>query len=159
MKIKFISCWFANSYGAYTDLLRQALERRLGEEVGVICSNCGCGEPAEVNRIFQNRRCDYFEFPNIYYFKSSNPIKYWLRNAVRQIVYRERAKKYMDHAGDAEVLHFQQTLHALGSVPVFNWLRLPSTAARIITVNELDPYQVDFPKSNLTYNLADRILV
>lgn len=159
MKIKFISCWFATSYGAYTDSLRQALERQLGEEVGVICSNCGCGEPMEVKRIFQDQRCDYFELPHVYYFKSSNPVKFWLRNMLRQVAYRERAKKYLARAGDAQVLHFQQTLHALGSVTVFNWLRLPSPTARIVTVHELDPYQVDFPKSNLTYNLADRILV
>jgi len=159
MKIKFISCWFATSYGAYTDSLRQALERRLGEEVGVICTNCGCGDPVEVKRIFQDQRCDYFEFPHVNYFKSSNPLKYWLRNLLRQIGYRERAKKYMQRAADAEVLHFQQTLNAFGSVATFNWLRLPSSAARVVTVHELDPYQVDIPKSNLAYNLADRVLV
>ncbi len=159
MKIKFISCWFATSYGQYTDSLRQALERRLGEEVGVICSNCGCGDPVEVKRIFQDQHCEYIEYPHIKYFKSSNPFKYWLRNRLRQIIYRERAKKYMSHAADATVLHFQQTLNAFGSVTAFNWLRLPTTAARVVTVHELDPYQVEFPKSNLIYNRAERILV
>lgn len=159
MKIKFISCWFATSYGAYTDALRQALERRLGTEVGVISSNCGCGEPMEVQRKFQDQRCDYFDYPHVHYFKSANPLKYWLRNLMRQVVYRERAKKYLERAGDAQVLHLQQTLNAYGSVTTFNWLRLPAHAARVITVHELDPYQLDFPQSNLMYNRADRIIV
>lgn len=159
MKIKFISCWFATSYGAYTDALRQALERKLGHEVGVISSNCGCGDPVEVRREFQDRRCEYFEAPHVHYFKSDNPIKYKLRNILRQINYRQRAKTYLSHSGDANILHMQQTLNAYGSVATFNWLRLPSRAARIVTVHELDPYQLDFPKSNLAYNRADRILV
>jgi hypothetical protein len=45
MNVKIISCWFATSYGAYTDGLRRALERRLGGEVGIIATNCGCSEP------------------------------------------------------------------------------------------------------------------
>ena len=159
MKIKFISCFFATSYGAYTDALRRSLERRLGDEVGVISTNCGCGDPMEVKRIFQNQRCDYFELPHINYFKSTNPVKYWLRNTLRQLTYRKRAQQYQVRAGDADLLHLQQTLNAFGSVTTFNWLRLPSAAARVVTVHELDPYQVDFPKSNLTYNRADRIIV
>lgn len=159
MKIKFISCWFATSYGAYTDALRQALERKLGTEVGVISSNCGCGDPVEVKRQFQDKRCDYFESPHVLYFKSSNPVKYWLRNSLRQLSYRQRAKRYMSYAGDADVLHLQQTLNAYGSVATFNWLRLRADAARVVTVHELDSYQLDFPRSNLNYNRADRIIV
>lgn len=159
VKIKFISCWFATSYGAYTDALRQALERNLDTEVGVISSNCGCGDPVEVQRQFQDRRCEYFEFPHVFYFKSRNSIKYWLRNTLRHVVYHQRAKRYMRYAGDADVLHLQQNLNAYGSVATFQWLRMPTAAARVITVHELDPYQVDFPKSNLNYNRANRIIV
>jgi glycosyltransferase involved in cell wall biosynthesis len=159
MRIKIISCWFATSYGSYTDGLRQGLERKLGNEVGIIASNCGCGDPIEIQRQFQDKRCDFFEFPNIDYFKSPNPTKYWLRNQARNLLYYERVKQYQKRAGDAEVIHFQQILNATGSVPLFNWLKMPSNAARVVTVHELDPYQVDFPKSNLTYNKADRIIV
>jgi glycosyltransferase involved in cell wall biosynthesis len=159
MKVKIISCWFVNSYGTYTDGLRKGLERRLGTEVGIIASNCGCGEPAEVNRQFMDNRCDFFEFPNISYYKSTSPVKYWLRTKARYLIYRERAKRYLKRSGDAEVLHFQQILNATGSVTVFNWLSMPSRAARVVTVHELDPYQENFPKSNLSYNKADRIIV
>ncbi|MHB8624356.1 MAG: glycosyltransferase family 4 protein [Sulfuricaulis sp.] len=159
MKVKIISCWFATSYGAYSDGLRKALERQLRAEVGIIATNCGCGDPVQVNRQFQDRRCDYFEFPNISYFKSANPVKYWLRNTARQVVYRERAKRYLARSDGADVIHFQQTLNAFGSVALFNWLALPSEAARVVTVHELDPDQQDFRRSSLKYNRADRIIV
>ncbi len=110
-------------------------------------------------RQFQDRRCDYFEFPYITYFKSVNPVKYWLRTKARQLIYRERAKRYLTRTGDADVLHFQQTLNAYGSVALFNWLTMPSRAARVVTVHELYPYQMDLPESNFKYNRADRIIV
>lgn len=160
MKVKIISCWFANSYGDYNNGLRLGLERRLGEEVGVIASNCGCGDPSEVNRQFMNSRCDYFESPHlIKYHSSVNPIKRWLRSQGNQLIQRVRAKRYLNRTGDAAVLHFQQTLNAYGSMALFNWLSMPSNAARVVTVHELDIHQRDYPQTNLKYNLADRIIV
>jgi glycosyltransferase involved in cell wall biosynthesis len=159
MNVKIISCWFATSYGAYTDGLRRGLERRLGGEVGIIASNCGCGDPIEVRREFQDRRCQYFELPSIGYRKSANPLKYWLRMRLRSLLCWERARRFHRRDGDAEVLHFQQILNATGSVTVFHWLGMPSRAVRVVTVHELDPYQLAFPQSNLRYNRADRIIV
>ncbi|MHB8346119.1 MAG: glycosyltransferase family 4 protein [Acidiferrobacterales bacterium] len=159
MRVKIVSCWFATSYGEYTDGLRRSLERQFGSEIGVIASNCGCGDPVEINRMFQDRNCEYVEFPHIIYFKSTNPVKYWIRTTARRLLYRERAKRYLRHTGDAEILHFQQTLNAFGSTAAFAWLQLPSQAARVITVHELDREQQDFPERNRTYNLANRIIV
>ncbi|MHB8533904.1 MAG: glycosyltransferase family 4 protein [Sulfuricaulis sp.] len=159
MKVKIISCWFTTSYGDYTDGLRRALERCLGIEVGVIASNCGCGDSVEVNRRFMDRRCDYFELPHIYYYRSVNPVKRWLRIKGSQLMQRARAKQYLKRTGDAAVLHFQQILNAYGSVALFNWLSMSSKAARVVTVHELDMHQQDFPETNLKYNLADRIIV
>ncbi|MGD0899532.1 MAG: glycosyltransferase family 4 protein [Thermoguttaceae bacterium] len=159
MNVKIISCWFATSYGAYTDGLRRALERRLGCEVGIIATNCGCDDPMAVQRRFQDRRCEYFELPNVRFHKSTSPLKYWLRTQARSLVCRERARQFHRRDGAAEVLHFQQILNATGSATVFHWLRMPSRAARVVTVHELDPYQLDFPESNLQYNRADRIIV
>lgn len=154
-----ISCWYATSFGEYTDGLRGALERKLGSEVGVISSNCGCGDSMEIKGQFQDHRCEFFRFPHVYYFKSSNPVKYWLRTKAFRFMYRERAKRYLHHADDAEILHFHQVLNAFGSAAVFSWLKLPAHAARVVTVHELDQYQLDCVDSNLAYNLADRIIV
>jgi glycosyltransferase involved in cell wall biosynthesis len=159
MKVKITSCWFDTPYADYTDGLRRALERCLGTEVGVIATNCGCGDLAEIDRRFKNSRCEYFELPQINYYKSVNPIKRWLRLKGCQLLHRERAKQYLKRSDDADVLHFQQVLYATGSIPVFNWLSLPSKAARVVTVHELDPYQRDYPEANLQYNLADRVIV
>jgi len=160
MNVKIISCWFATSYGAYSDGLRRGLERHLGHEVAVIASNCGCGDPVEVRREFQNERCIYFEQPHVTYFKSTNQFKYLLRNTTRRFTYRRRSRRYHALTGDdADVVHFQQTLNAYGSVAAFEWLQMPSDAARVVTVHELDPHQRDFPESSLTYNLADALIV
>ncbi len=159
MNVKIISCWFATSYGAYTDGLRRALERRLGSEVGIIATNCGCGDPIEVRRQFQDRRCEYFELPNVGFHKSPNALKYWLRTRLRSLLCWERTRRLHRRDGAAEVLHFQQILNATGSATVFHWLGMPSRAARVVTVHELDSCQLAFPKSNLRYNLADRIIV
>lgn len=157
MEVKIISCWFKTSYASYTDSLRQALGRELGTTVGVIASNCGCNDP--MDGVFYDKSADYFEFPNLTYWRSPNPVKRWIRSAGRQILYHERAKLFQKRAMGADVLHFQQTLNAYGSLVVFNWLRLPSQAARVITVHELDDYQTDNPAENQIYNSADRLIV
>lgn len=159
MKVKILSCFFTNSYGTYTNGLRLALERSLGHEVGVIASNCGCGDPNEINRKFINRRCEFVEFANMPYYKRSNAAREWLEAQARQVVYRERARRYHKLDGDAEVLHFQQILNAFGSVSVFNWLNRPCQAARVVTIHEFDPWQLQHPNLSLAYNKADGIIV
>ena len=86
-------------------------------------------------------------------------MKYFLRNTARQAIYWWRARGFHEQSGNADVLHFQQILNALGSVTVFHWLRMPSRAARVVTVHELDEHQRESPASNLTYNQANRIIV
>jgi glycosyltransferase involved in cell wall biosynthesis len=159
MQVRIISCWFATSYGAYTSDLRVALQKQLETEIGIIASNCGCGDAVEVRRQFQSTTSDYFEFPHLCYYKSKSRFKYWLRNRARHLLYRERARRYLSRTGNAEVVHFQQTLNALGSVAVFNWLKMRSRVAKVVTIHELDAQQLDFPETNLTYNRADRIIV
>jgi glycosyltransferase involved in cell wall biosynthesis len=159
MKVKLITCWFMTSYGDYSDGLRKALERRLGDEVGVIATNCGCGDPISEGRHFVDRRCEYFELPHIRYWRSTNPVKRLVRLTLYQIAGKRRARQYSQRKGEAEVVHFQQILNAFGSMTMFNWLALPSPAARVVTVHELDDYQRNYPEVNRKYNLADQIIV
>lgn len=158
MNVKILSCWFTTSYGAYTDGLRRALERR-GNDVGIISSNCGCGDPMEVERRFVDARHDFVQFPNLPYWKMSTPTKQHILDGARHVVYRERARRYLKRGGDADVLHFQQILNAFGSKAVFRWLALPARAARVVTVHELDPDQLAHPETNTRYNQADGIIV
>jgi hypothetical protein len=159
MNVKILSCWFRTSYGTYADGLRKGLERRLGNEVGVIASNCGCGDPVEVGRQFVDRRCQFVEFPNLPYWEMSTGAKPLVLDGARRLLYRERARRYLKQTGDADVVHFQQTLNAFGSHPVFEWLARPSRAARVVTVHELDPYQQKHPERSATYAKADGIIV
>ena len=159
MKVKIVSCYFATTYGTYTDGLRSALERRLGREVGVIASNCGCGDPAEVNRRFVDHRCSFVEFPNVPYATMSSKPKQLVLDSVRRAAYCERARRYMKETGDADVVHFQQILNAFGSLAAMAWLDLPCPAARVVTVHELDPYQQKHPELSATYAKADAIVV
>ena len=146
MNVKIVSCWFATSYGAYTDGLRRALERQLGEDVGIIATNCGCGDPVAARRQFQDGRCEYFELPNVKHHKSTNPFKYWLRTQARQVACWERARQFHRRDGDAEVVHFQQILNATGSITAFHWLSAPSRAARVVTVHEARPVPGGLPQ-------------
>lgn len=158
MKVKIVSCWFATTYGTYTNGLRSALERRLGREVGIIASNCGCGDPAEVNRNFVDRRCSFVEFPNVPYATMSSKPKQLVLDGVRRAAYCERARRYMKETGDADVVHFQQILNAFGSLAAAAWLDLPCDAARVVTVHELDPYQQKHPALSATYAQADAVI-
>lgn len=159
MNVKILSCWFKTSYGTYTDGLRRALERKLGQDVGIIGSNCGCGDPMEVNRRFMEGACEFVQLPNVRYWKMSTPPKQWVLDAARKVTYRERARRYLAHSGDADVLHFQQILNAFGSLAFHYWVSKPSRAARVVTVHELDPYQQAHPDLSRSYNKADGVIV
>lgn len=157
MKVRFIVCWYNTSYAEYVDRLRCAMLRQGASEVGVIASNCGCSDP--MNGVFFDRSCEFFSYPNVGNWRSRYALKRWVLSASREALYSQRAKLYMQRSGDADVLHFHQTLNAYGSLALFKWLKLPCNAARVVTVHELDGFQTDFPEYNRAYNLADRVLV
>lgn len=159
MRITLICCPFQTSYGWYADSLKKAIERKAGRSVQWIASNCGCGDPIEVGRQFQTRECAYFELPHVAEYQSKTAWKRWLRVRVRHISYLLRAKRYWKLSKEAELVHFQQILNAYGSSVVFHWLNQRSTAARVVTIHELDAYQMQFPEKNRIYNEADAIIV
>lgn len=159
MRITYIGCPFKTSYGSYVNSLKTAIERRTGTPIQWVASNCGCGDPIERSRLFQARQCDYFEMRHIGDYRSHSRLKYWLRMRARNLTYYFRARKYAQLSSSAELIHLQQILNAYGSSVAFQWLRIPSRAAKVITVHELDAYQTDFPRENLIYNRADALIV
>lgn len=158
MKVSLICCPFKTSFGSYAHALKSALERRTGEKVQWVGTNCGCGDPVEVNRDFEAKECDYFEFPMLVDFRSNSAWKRKLRGAARGVLVSRKAKKYAELSQHAEVVHFQQILNAFGSKGVFSWLKQASQATRIVTVHELDADQTESPETNLTYNRADAVI-
>ena len=161
MRITLICCPFKTSFGSYGSSLRAAIEKKTGNTVQWVASNCGCGTPMAVSRQFlmPKQQYDYFEMPIPGDFVSAKAWKRRLRAAARTVLLYFRARRYASSAKNAEVVHFQQILNAYGAKAVFHWLKQPSNATRIVTVHELDPDQLDFPERNKTYNLADGIIV
>jgi len=159
MRVTLFGCPFRTSYGYYIDSLRRAMEAQSSETIEWVASNCGCGDPIERAKLFQIKPTAYFEMSHVSDYESKIPWRRWLRRNARNFTYYFRARRYAALSRDREVLHFQQTLHAFGAMAAFHWLKLNSTAAKVITVHEIEPYQVKFPQVNLAYNKADAIVV
>ncbi|MDD5250642.1 MAG: glycosyltransferase family 4 protein [Rhodocyclaceae bacterium] len=159
MNIAMIGCPFRTSYGAYIKSLSAAIGRRTGSKVEWIGSNCGCDDPVERSRSFESSDIDYFELPIIGESASAHPLKRWLRNSANDLDCSIRARRFMGRHGAAQVVHFQQVLNAYGSNVAFRWLQQPATAARFVTVHELDAYQIAHRQANSIYNRADGVLV
>jgi len=159
MRVTFICCPFQTSYGWYADSLRRAIEKKTGQAIQWVASNCGCGDPIEVGKRFQIHDCYYFELPHVRPYESKTAWKRWARIRVRHWSYLFRARRYRNLSKNAELVHFQQILNAYGSSVVFHWLSQPSSAVRVITIHELDYYQLQIPEKNGIYNKADAVIV
>ncbi|HEY6922290.1 MAG TPA: glycosyltransferase family 4 protein [Steroidobacteraceae bacterium] len=158
MRIAYIGCPFKTSYGTYIHSLKRAVEQRTGAPIGWVASNCGCGDPIEQNRQFETQDCKYFEMPHIGGYESKVAFKRWLRGRARYYSYYFRARRYQQLSQDTELVHLQQILHAYGSCVAFQWLQMPTSAAKVITIHELDAFQMCYPHKNALYNRAGAII-
>lgn len=161
MQITLICCPFKTSFGSYGRSLKAAIERKTGDPVQWVASNCGCGTPMAQTRQFQMQKqeYDYFEMFIPGDFVSKRAWKRQLRAAARTALTYFKARRYASLSKNAEVVHFHQILNAYGAKALFHWLNQPSNATRIVTVHELDPDQLEFPERNKAYNRADGIIV
>lgn len=159
MRLTFIGCPFRTSYGHYIESLGKAIQAQYGDSIEWVGSNCGCGDPNEVDRIFQGKPSAYFEMRHVGDLESGALLKRWLRPYARRLVYHTRADRYLRMASGSDVMHFQQTLHAFGAMVAFRWLQGRSRAAKVITLHEIEPYQERFPRLNTLYNSADAVIV
>lgn len=87
MQITLIGCPFKTSYGAATESLKMALEKKTGSKVQWVASNCGCGDNVEIARQFQMPGCKYFDAITITDHPSPNPLKLWLKLKARKFFY------------------------------------------------------------------------
>ncbi len=162
MKITMIGCPFETSYGYYAESLKEAMERRTGAPIEWLASNCGCGDPAESDHRFAIRCSNYFELPHLHNYAlvpGGREWQHWVRARASHMSYALRSRRYSSLSRGAELVHFQQILNAYGFSVVYHWLNLPSEAARVVTVHELDAYELEFPEKTAVYNRADAIHV
>ena len=161
MRVTLIGCPFQTSYGEANESLLKALEKKTGSSVEWVASNCGCGDKAERTRQFQMPREKYRYFDMFAFSDKPSPQR-WKRLAkfvASKITYRRHAEKYRQLSSDAHVVNFQQTLSAYGSMALFFWLNRPTQVARVVTIHELDRFQLANPQLNRAYNNADAIIV
>ena len=160
MRMSLICCPFDTSYGEYAISLKSAVERKTGDKMQWIGSNCGCGDQMAVRRQFRARdQCEYFEMRMPSGIQAEPAWRHRARGAARTAVSYFRAKRYADMTKDAELVHFQQIINAYGSKAVFHWLSQPSDATRVVTIHELDYEQRESPDKNAAYNNADALIV
>ena len=162
MKIAMIGCPFKTSYGYYAESLKSAIEQRTGTPIEWVASNCGCGDPAATNRLFEIQCPRYFELPHLHNYgpmPGQSALGHWLRVRASHTSYSVRSRRYSKLSSGADLVHFQQILHAYGFSVLYHWLNRPATSARVVTVHELDPYQVEFPSKCTVYNQADAVHV
>ncbi len=140
--------------------LESAVERKTGDKMQWIGSNCGCGDQMAVTRQFKARdQCEYFEMRMPSGVQAESAWRHRARGAARTAVSYFRAKRYADMTKDAELVHFQQIINAYGSKAVFHWLNQPSDATRVVTIHELDYEQRQSLDKNAAYNNADALIV
>ena len=161
MKITMLSCWQKRYYADYTRQLKQALEPKIGEEVKIVTTNCGCAPPYKLSKeALIDQRCDLFNMPTIPDYKSKKKWKYYLRAVGRKTIAYFRAIKFAEKTKNSDIVHFQQVLNAFGSLSVFQFLNYAGNKPKkVITIHEIDSFQNEFKKLNATYNKADKVIV
>ena len=91
MQVTLIACPFKTSYGAASESLKKALEKKTGKAVEWVASNCGCGDDVEINRQFQMPGCKYFDMITITDHPTPKRWKLWLKLKARKFFYYFRA--------------------------------------------------------------------
>ncbi|MDI6792168.1 MAG: glycosyltransferase family 4 protein [bacterium] len=159
MKVSLISCWFNSVYAVYADHLQQALSR-LGCQAKIITTNCECGSAIkkEANALY-NQKCDFFFLPTLTLYPSAKKWKNSLRLSGKRGLYFCQALRFLAKSKGMDIIHIQQTMHSFGSMAVFSLLKLARPGRVVITVQELDAFQFEFPEANRIYNRARVIMV
>jgi len=160
MKVGLITCWYKHQiYSNYSRELRNHL-LALGVDVKVIASECGCGLS------HQEKGKNLVEKPD-YFLKTQYPVIGKNFSELRRKISFKLALGYNFKRGvelnsvcpDCNVLHFQQVNDAFGAESLTTFLVRPSRTKKVVTVHELDPFQLHYRKVNRLYNKAHRVLV
>jgi glycosyltransferase involved in cell wall biosynthesis len=168
VRLAYIGCWYKNDmYSHNCSNLVDSL-RGAGMAVEVITSNCRCFSSA-LNFSMKkeeliNEQCSRIAIPHA----PRNPGKkhglltYWAVKILRLdlILATARGFLYYRHARHADVIHFDQVLEAFGCVPLFILISLANRSGKkvVVTVHEIDPFQLQHKRVNHLYNKCAEVL-
>lgn len=169
VRLAYIGCWYKNDmYSHNCSNLVDSL-RGAGMAVNVITSNCRCFSSAQKFSIAKddliNEQCLPIAIPHAPRTpgKKHGLFKYWAVKILRPdlILATTRGFLYYNRARHADVIHFDQVLEAFGCIPLFILISLASRSGKkvVVTVHEIDPFQLKHKRFNRLYNKCAEVLV
>jgi len=169
VRLAYIGCWYKNDmYSHNCSNLVDSL-RGAGMMVDVITSNCRCFSSAQKFSIAKdeliNEHCSPIAIPHAPRNpgKKNGMLKYLAVKILRLdlILATARGFLYYKRARHADVIHFDQVLEAFGCVPLFILIYLASWSGKrvVVTVHEIDPFQLSYKRFNRLYNKCAEVLV
>jgi len=168
VRLAYIGCWYKNDmYSHNCSNLVDSL-RGAGMAVDVITSNCRCFSSAQKFSMQKeeliNEECSRIAIPHAPRTpgKKHGLLKYWAVKILRfdLISATARGFLYYKKARHADVIHFDQVLEAFGCVPLFILISLANRSGKkvVVTVHEIDPFQLQHKRFNHLYNRCAEIL-
>jgi glycosyltransferase involved in cell wall biosynthesis len=169
VRLAYIGCWYKNDmYSHNCSNLVDSL-RGAGMAVDVITSNCRCFSSAQKFSIAKeeliNEHCSPIAIPHAPRTpgRKRGFLKYWAVKILRLdlMLATARGFLYYNRARCADVIHFDQVLEAFGCIPLFILIFLASHSGKkvVVTVHEIDPFQLEHKRFNHLYNQCAEVLV
>ncbi len=169
VRLAYIGCWYKNDMYSHNcsnlvDSLRDA-----GMHVDVVTSNCRCFSSAQKFDITKdeliNEDCSAVAIPHAPRFpgKKHGMLKYLAVKMLRLDLLFATARGFLYYlrARRADVIHFDQVLEAFGCIPLFMVIALASRFGKkvVVTVHEIDPFQLEHKRFNRLYDKCSEVLV
>jgi glycosyltransferase involved in cell wall biosynthesis len=168
VRLAYIGCWYKNDmYSHNCSNLVDSL-RGAGMAVDVITSNCRCFSSAQkffmAKEELINEQCSRIAIPHAPRTpgKKHGFMKYWAVKILRLDLIGATARGflYYKRARHADVIHFDQVLEAFGCVPLFILISLANRSGKkvVVTVHEIDPFQLRHKRFNHLYDKCAEVL-
>jgi glycosyltransferase involved in cell wall biosynthesis len=168
MKVTFISCWCnLRIYAIQAFHLKKHLESIINDEIRLITSNCNCYNTSLKSTLVSpldykgllTCEADYFVRVPHLRSKEGSSIGRLLRRLYRNVSEPLRGRLYLRAVSDCDIVHFHQSNDAFGYGAVAYFLEHVKDKKKVVSIHNLSPEQWRESKLNLTYNMADAVIV
>ena len=168
MKVAFITCWcHLRIYAIQASHLKRHLESLINEEIRLITSNCNCYYDSLTSTLSSTVNykalltdtADYFVRVPHLRSREGVSIGKLLRRLYRNTAEPLRGRLFLKTIKDCDIVHFHQSREAFGYNTVAYFLKHAKNKKKVVTIHNLSPEQWRDSKLNLTYNMADAVIV